>query len=139
MNNKLIAIAAVAAVLTLGVGTAIATQPSSSSAQNNEPAVGATAPASEQNEAAKGQENEAAEGSENEAAEGQDSDESLSGSPAQQAADAALRATGGGTVLEVEQGDDPRSTYEVEVRKNGGVIEVMLDSNFNVIGQTAGD
>ncbi len=134
MNNKLIAIAAVAAVLTLGVGTAIATQPSSSSAQNNEPAVGATAPASEQNEAAEGQENET-----NGAAEGQDSDESLSGSPAQQAADAALRATGGGTVLEAEQGDDPRSTYEVEVRKNGGVIEVMLDSNFNVIGQTAGD
>jgi uncharacterized low-complexity protein len=134
VNNKLIAIAAVAAVLTLGVGTAIATQPSSSSAQNNEPAVGATAPASEQNEAAEGQENET-----NGAAEGQDSDESLSGSPAQQAADAALRATGGGTVLEAEQGDDPRSTYEVEVRKNGGVIEVMLDSNFNVIGQTAGD
>ena len=134
MNNKLIAIAAVAAVLTLGVGTAIATQPSSSSAQNNEPAVGATAPASEQNEAAEGQENEA-----NGAAEGQDSDESLSGSPAQQAADAALRATGGGTVLEVEQGDDPGSAYEVEVRKNGGIIEVMLDSNFNVIGQTAGD
>ncbi len=134
MNNKLIAIAAVAAVLTLGVGTAIATQPSSSSAQNNEPAVGATAPASEQTEAAEGQENET-----NGAAEGQDSDESLSGSPAQQAADAALRATGGGTVLEAEQGDDPRSTYEVEVRKNGGVIEVMLDSNFNVIGQTAGD
>ena len=134
MNNKLIAVAAVAAVLTLGVGTAIATQPSSSSAQNNEPAVGATAPASEQNEAAEGQENEA-----NGAAEGQDSDESLSGSPAQQAADAALRATGGGTVLEVEQGDDPGSAYEVEVRKNSGVIEVMLDSNFNVIGQTAGD
>jgi uncharacterized low-complexity protein len=134
VNNKLIAIAAVAAVLTLGVGTAIATQPSSSSAQNNEPAVGATAPASEQNEAAEGQENEA-----NGAAEGQDSDESLSGSPAQQAADAALRATGGGTVLEAEQGDDPRSTYEVEVRKNGGVIEVMLDSNFNVIGQTSSE
>ena len=134
MNNKLIAIAALAAVLTLGVGTAIATQPSSSSAQNNEPAVGATDPESEPNEAAEGQENEA-----NGAAEGQDSDESLSGSPAQQAADAALRATGGGTVLEVEQGDDPGSAYEVEVRKNGGVIEVMLDSNFNVIGQTAGD
>ena len=142
MNNKLIAIAALAAVLTLCVGTAIATQPSSSSAQNNEPAVGATAPASEQNEAAEGQENEAAEGSENEAneaAEGQDSDESLSGSPAQQAADAALRATGGGTVLEVEQGDDPGPAYEVEVRKNGDAIEVMLDSNFNVIGQTTGD
>ena len=136
MNTKLIAIAALAAVLTLGVGTAIATQPSSSSAQNNEPAVGATAPATEQNEAAEGQENEAAEGSENEA---QDSDESLSGSPAQQAADAALRATGGGTVLEVEQGDDPGSAYEVEVRKNGDAIEVMLDSNFNVIGQTTGD
>ncbi len=134
MNNKLIAIAAVAAVLALGVGTAIATQPSSSSAQNNEPAVGATAPASEQNEAAEGQENET-----NGAAEGRDSDESLSGSPAQQAADAALRATGGGTVLEAEQGDDPRSTYEVEVRKNGGVIEVMLDSNFNVIGQTSSE
>ena len=134
INSKLIAIAAVVTILTLGVGTAMATQSSTSSTQNNEPVAGATVPASEQNEAAEGQENEA-----NGAAEGQDSDESLSGSPAQQAADAALRATGGGTVLEAEQGDDPRSVYEVEVRKNGGVIEVMLDSNFNVIGQSAGD
>lgn len=129
MNKKLVVGAAAAAVLTLGVGTAYATQQSTPPTQNNGPAVSGTAAAPEENEAV-----------ENEAREGKDSEESLSGSPAQQAAGAAFRATNGGTVLEVEQGDDPGAAYEVEIRKaDGGITEVMLDSDFNVIDQTAGD
>ena len=76
-------------------------------------------------------------GQENEA---RDSDESLTGSSARQAADAALRATGGGTVLEAERGDDPGAAYEVEVRKtDGSIVEVMLDGDLKVIGQATDD
>jgi len=64
----------------------------------------------------------------------------VTGSSAREAADAALRATGGGTVLEVERGDDPGVAYEVEVRKTyGGIAEVMLDGDFKVIGQATDD
>ncbi|HSJ43887.1 MAG TPA: PepSY domain-containing protein [Euzebyales bacterium] len=75
-----------------------------------------------------------------EAGEAQDSDENLTGSPAEQAAKAALAATGGGTVLEVEAGDDPNAAYEVEIRTpNGDAAEVLLDTDFDVIGSVAGD
>lgn len=109
-KKKLVASAAIAAVLTLGAGTAVVAQGGALSGQ------------------------------ENEAGEGKDSDQSLTGSPARRAADTALRATGGGTVLEVEQGDDPGAAYEVEIRKtDGGIAEVMLDGDFDVIGQETGD
>jgi hypothetical protein len=123
-RNKLVAGAVAAAVLILGVGTAVAAQQGTLPGQGDEPAVTGTVSAPQ----------------ENEAGEGKDSDESLTGSPARQAADAALRATGGGTALEVEQGDDPGAAYEVEIRKtDGSIVEVMLDGNFNVIGQATGD
>lgn len=109
-KKKLVASAAIAAVLTLGAGTAVIAQGGAMSGQ------------------------------ENEAGEAKDSDESLTGSSARQAADAALRATGDGKVLEVEQGDDPGAAYEVEVRKaDGGVAEVLLDGNFDVVRQEPGD
>ena len=115
-SKRLLASAAVAAALTLGVGTAVTAQQGALPGQGDEV------------------------GEKNEAFEGRDSDESLTGSPARQAADAALRATDGGTVLEVERGDDPGAAYEVEVRKaDGGVAEVLLDGDFDVIGQEAGD
>ncbi|MDQ3638387.1 MAG: hypothetical protein M3426_10400 [Actinomycetota bacterium] len=115
-SKRLLASAAVAAALTLGVGTAVTAQQGALPGQGDEA------------------------GEKNEAFEGRDSDESLTGSPARQAADAALRATDGGTVLEVERGDDPGAAYEVEVRKaDGGVAEVLLDGDFDVIGQEAGD
>ncbi|MGH3145488.1 MAG: hypothetical protein ACRDTR_06760, partial [Rubrobacter sp.] len=79
-------------------------------------------------------------GQDDEAGEGRDSDRSLTGPSARQTADAALRSTGDGTVLEVEQGDDPGAAYEVEVRRDdGGVTEVLLDGDAKVIGQEAGD
>jgi hypothetical protein len=122
-RKKLVAGAAAAAVLILGVGTAVAQQ-GTLPGQKDEPAITGTLSAPQ----------------ENEAGEEKDSDESLTGSPARQAADAALRATGGGTVLEVEQGDDPNAAYEVEVRRtDGSIAEVMLDGNFDVIDQATGD
>jgi uncharacterized membrane protein YkoI len=68
-----------------------------------------------------------------------DSDETLAGAVAERAGAAALRATGGGTVLEVERGDDG-AAYEVEIRKRDGTVaEVQLDRGFDVTDVAAGD
>ena len=79
----------------------------------------------------------AQQGAENEAEERGERVEPSVGSPDhQEAADAALRATEGGTVLEVEKGDDPGAAYEVEVREAGGhVVEVLLDGDFGVVAR----
>lgn len=99
--------AAVAALLTLGAGTAVVAQ------QDGVP----------------GEENEA----------GGEGETSLTGLPAERASDAALRATGGGEVLEVERGDDPGAAYEVEIREDDGVTEILLDRGFNVVGREVGE
>ena len=68
-----------------------------------------------------------------------DSDEALTGVIAERAGAAALDATGGGTVLEVERGDDG-AAYEVEIRKSdGSVAEVQLDAGLEVTDVAAGD
>jgi Peptidase propeptide and YPEB domain len=64
----------------------------------------------------------------------------LTGSDLDAASAAALEATGPGTVLEAEVGDDGRSAYEVEVRLDrGGTVEVKLDASFDVIDVTGED
>ena len=129
-RKKLVAGATAAAVLILGVGTAVAAQQGSLPGQN-EPVTTGTVMAPQENEA---------DDSESEAGEEKASEGSLTGSSARRAGDAALRATGGGTVLEVEQGDDPNAAYEAEVRKtDGSIVEVMLDGKFNVIDQAPRD
>jgi peptidase YpeB-like protein len=66
-----------------------------------------------------------------------DSDTPLSGGTLQQASEAALAATGGGTVVDSETGDDG-AAYGVEVRKpDGKQVEVSLDDKFKVVGQEA--
>ncbi len=61
----------------------------------------------------------------------------LTGSALEKATRAALEHTGGGTVIETEVGDDG-AAYGVEIRRDdGGVVEVSLDQNFNVIGDEA--
>ncbi|HEV2893124.1 MAG TPA: hypothetical protein VG411_05185 [Actinomycetota bacterium] len=66
-----------------------------------------------------------------------DSDSELTGSTRDRAVAAALAATGGGTVLETEVGDD-NAAYGVEVRlPDGRQVEVNLDTSFKVIGQEA--
>lgn len=62
-----------------------------------------------------------------------DADKSLTGEAATKASDAALAATGGGTVLAVES-DDGNAGYEVEIRKDdGSEVEVELDKGFKVV------
>jgi uncharacterized membrane protein YkoI len=66
-----------------------------------------------------------------------DSDQELTGSTRERAVAAALAATGGGTVLETEAGDD-NAAYGVEVRlPDGRQVEVNLDRSFKVVGQEA--
>lgn len=63
----------------------------------------------------------------------------LTGSNLEQAKDAALAHTGGGTVVETETGDDG-AAYSVEVQlADGSQVEVNLDANFEVIGSEADD
>jgi hypothetical protein len=68
-----------------------------------------------------------------------ESDESLTGEAATKASDAALAATGGGTVLAVES-DDGNAGYEVEIRKtDGSETEVELDKSFKVVKREVDD
>lgn len=68
-----------------------------------------------------------------------ESDESLTGEAATKASDAALAATGGGTVLAVES-DDGNAGYEVEIRKtDGSETEVELDKSFKVVQREVDD
>jgi uncharacterized membrane protein YkoI len=69
------------------------------------------------------------------AAAGGDTDQELTGATRDRAVAAALAATGGGTVLETEAGDDG-AAYGVEVRlADGRQVEVNLDESFRVVGQ----
>jgi len=67
--------------------------------------------------------------------------EKLSGPPAEQAKAAALKAAGGGTVLEVESQDgDGAGVYEVEVRRaDGSQVEIHLNAAFEPVGTAADD
>jgi uncharacterized membrane protein YkoI len=66
-----------------------------------------------------------------------DTDQELTGSTRDRAVNAALAATGGGTVLETEAGDDG-AAYGVEIRlADGRQVEVNLDQSFKVTGQEA--
>jgi hypothetical protein len=66
-----------------------------------------------------------------------DSDQELTGAARDRAVTAALAATGGGTVLETEAGDDG-AAYGVEIRlADGRQVEVNLDDSFKVVGQEA--
>jgi uncharacterized membrane protein YkoI len=71
------------------------------------------------------------------AAGGGDTDQELTGATRDRAVAAALAATGGGTVLETEAGDDG-AAYGVEVRlADGRQVEVNLDESFKVVGREA--
>ena len=72
---------------------------------------------------------------------GGDSEEQVKGPAAAQAKSAALKAAGGGTVLEVEgQDGDGAGVYEVEVRRaDGSEVEIHLDANFKAVGTVADD
>lgn len=69
------------------------------------------------------------------------SEEKVTGPDADDAAAAAVKAVGGGTVTEVETQDgDGAGLFEVEVmRDDGSQIEVHLDENFNEVGTAPDD
>ena len=63
-----------------------------------------------------------------------DDDVAITGDALEQATDAALAHTDGGTVTDTEVGDE-ESYYEVEVTlDNGQEVDVQLDEEFNVVG-----
>ena len=68
-------------------------------------------------------------------------EEQLLGPTGQRAAAAALAATGGGKVLEMERQDgDGAGVYEVEVRRSdGSTVEVHLNAQFQPVGTVADD
>ncbi len=65
--------------------------------------------------------------------------EQVKGPAAEQAKAAALKAAGGGEVLEVEGQDGDRAgVYEVEVRRaDGSTVEVHLNAAFEPVGTQA--
>jgi hypothetical protein len=69
------------------------------------------------------------------------SEEQVQGPAAEQAKSAALKAAGGGTVLEVERQDgDGGGVFEVEVRRaDGSQVEIHLDANYQPVGTAADD
>ena len=61
-------------------------------------------------------------------------DTSLTGPPAERAKQAALVLTGGGTANAVERDGEDGATWEVEVtRKDGSIVDVRLDENFQLV------
>ena len=65
----------------------------------------------------------------------------VTGPAAERAAEAALAAAGGGSVLEIErQDDDGAGVYEVEVRRDdGSEVEIHLDAQFQPVGTATND
>jgi hypothetical protein len=72
---------------------------------------------------------------------GGSSEEPVTGPAAEQAKSAALKASGGGTVLEIERQDgDGAGLFEVEVRRaDGSQIEIHLDDRFQPVGTVPDD
>lgn len=65
---------------------------------------------------------------------GHDSDKNVTGAGADQAKQAALISTGGGTANSVELDGENGATWEVEVTKpDGSTVDVRLDENYKVV------
>ncbi len=108
-TKKLLASAGIAAVLTLGAGTAVVAQQGALPGEDEAP----------------GRDDEATE-------------KPITGSSLEQASQAALAHVGGGEVTGTEVGDE-EGFYEVEVtREDGSQVDVHLDRGFDVLG-TEGD
>jgi uncharacterized membrane protein YkoI len=70
---------------------------------------------------------------------GGDDEQPITGAALDQASQAALDHTGGGSVTGTEVGDE-ESFYEVEVTlADGSQVDVQLDESFNVVGDEADD
>jgi uncharacterized membrane protein YkoI len=64
----------------------------------------------------------------------------LGGGERERVGQAAVRAVGGGTVVDAETSDDLGEAFEVEVRKADGTeVDVVLDENLDVVRQEKDD
>jgi hypothetical protein len=70
---------------------------------------------------------------------GDEPDQVITGTAAEKAKAAALKATGGGQVLEAEKSDENGSSYEIKVKNASQITEVQVDSSYNVTSQKADD
>ena len=70
---------------------------------------------------------------------GRDADDRVVGASERASAErAALDAVGGGTVMQVQVGDDRGEAYEVEVRDSGNTTwDIELDSDYQVLSKIA--
>lgn len=68
-----------------------------------------------------------------------DDDMPLGKTEARRVGRAAVRAAGGGTVVEIDRSDDPGETYEVEVLTARGEIDIALDQNLQRVQNLAYD
>lgn len=63
-------------------------------------------------------------------------DVALTGTTLQQASQAALDATGGGTVLSADEGNEGNVAYELDIKTTDGkTVEVQMDKAFTVTHQ----
>jgi uncharacterized membrane protein YkoI len=70
---------------------------------------------------------------------GDDDEAPITGDALDKASAAAIEHTGGGEVTETETADE-ESYYEVEVsREDGSQVDIQLDRDFNVVGDSADD
>ena len=65
---------------------------------------------------------------------GGDSEEQVTGTQADRAKRAALKAVGGGRVVEVEREDEGRAGWEVEVARGDTQVEVHLNTDLERVG-----
>jgi hypothetical protein len=68
-----------------------------------------------------------------------DDDIPLGKTEARRVGRAAVKAAGGGTVVEIDRSDDPGETYEVEVLTARGEIDIALDQNLHRVQNLAYD
>jgi hypothetical protein len=68
-----------------------------------------------------------------------DDDLPLGKAEAQRVGKAAMKAAGGGTVVEIGRSDDPGEAYEVEVLTEQGEIDIALDQNLDRVKNLAYD
>jgi uncharacterized membrane protein YkoI len=116
-------ITALTAVICLSVWGAVTVSAADGASQPNKPVAAGNAKSDEGNGEAK---------DDNGPGEAKD-DGPINPSDAEKAKAAALKIAGGGTVQDVEKGDDGKpGWYEVEIQKADGTeVKVQLDENFN--------
>jgi uncharacterized membrane protein YkoI len=134
LRSRRVILPAIAAAAALGIGATAWTATASGDLRGSErDQVGSAATATASSDYDGGDSGDAGDAT--------DTDErALTASERTAAEKAALAAVDGGTVLEVEAGDEGGQGYEAEVRDAGGTVwEVELDARYRVVSKTVDD